>query len=74
VVGSLVLDDQALVALDALEDGGLLDCPGTDVGPLLVVGLDVLLGVRGLPSALPVVCELLKEGSLEGSRLRAVLD
>jgi hypothetical protein len=64
-VSSLVLDNETLVALDALQDSGLLDGPGTDVRPLLVVGLDVLLCVRGLPSALPVVCELLEEGSLE---------
>jgi hypothetical protein len=69
VVSSLVLDDQTLVALDALEDGGLLNGPGTNVRPLLVVGADILLCVRRLPSALPVVCELLEEGSLERSRL-----
>ena len=64
VVSSLVLDDEALVALNALENGRLLDRPGTNVRPLLVIGLDVLLCVRRLPSALPVVCELLEERCL----------
>jgi hypothetical protein len=69
VVSSLVLDNETLVALNALQDGRLLDGPGTNVRPLLIIGLDVLLRVRGLPSALPVVCELLKERSLESGRL-----
>jgi len=43
VVSSLVLDDQSLVTFHALQHGWLLHCPGTDVRPLLVVGLDVLL-------------------------------
>lgn len=72
-MGSLVLDDETLVALDALQDSGLLDGPVADVGPLLVVGLDVLLCVRGLPSALPVVCELLEEGRLECGGLAQLL-
>lgn len=65
MVSSLVLDDETLVALNTLQDGRLLDGPGANVRPLLIVGLDVLLCVRGLPSALPVVCELLKERGLE---------
>ena len=65
MVSSLVLDDETLVALNALQDGGLLDGPVADVCPLLIVGLDVLLCVRGLPSVLPVICELLEERSLE---------
>jgi hypothetical protein len=69
VVGSLVLDDETLVSLHALEDRGLLGRPGADVGPLLVVGLDILLCVRGLPAVLPVVCELLEEGRLESGGL-----
>jgi len=70
VVSSFVLDDQALIALHALEHRRLLDGPGADVCPLLVVGLDVLLCVRGLPSVLPVVCELLEERRLELGGLR----
>lgn len=59
MMSSLVLDDQALVTLDALEDGRLFDRPVADIGPLLLCGLVVLLlGVRGLPPCLPVVSEL----------------
>ena len=65
MVGSLVLDDQSLVALHTLEYGRLLDGPSTNVCPLLVVGLDVLLCVRGVPSGLPVVGELFEERCLE---------
>jgi hypothetical protein len=69
VVGSRVLDDQALVALHTLQHGRLFNRPSADVGPFLIVGLDVLLCVRGLPPALPVVCELLEERRLELGRL-----
>lgn len=69
VVSGRVLDDQTLVALNTLEDGGLLDRPLANVGPVLV-GLGViLLCVRTLPPGLPVVGELLKEGSLKSGRL-----
>lgn len=67
VVGSLVLQDQTLVAVDASEDGRLLDVPGADVLPLLLGVL--LLGIGSLPSGFPVVGELLEEGSFEGSGL-----
>lgn len=72
VVGGLVLDDQALVSLHSLVDGGLLDSPLADVRPLLLLlacALEVLLCVGGLPPRLPVIGELLKEGSLEGCGL-----
>jgi len=75
VVSSLVLNDQALVTVDALVDGGLLYRPVTNVGPLLrlfrVLGLllGLLLCVRRLPSSVPVVGELLEEGSFDGGRL-----
>jgi hypothetical protein len=65
VVGSCILDDQALVAFHTLQHRRLLDRPGANVGPFLIVSLDILLGVRGLPPALPVVCELLKEWRLK---------
>ena len=69
VVSGRVLDDQTLVALNTLKDGGFLDCPLANVGPVLV-GLGViLLCVRALPPGLPVVGELLKEGSLKSGRL-----
>jgi hypothetical protein len=73
VVSSLVLDDQTLVTLHALQHGGLLDGPGTNVRPLLIVGLDILLCVRRLPSVLPVVCELLEEWCLELGGLQMLL-
>lgn len=74
MVGSLVLDDKTLVALNALVDVRLLDRPLANVGPLLILlALQVLLGMGRLPPRLPVVGELLKEGSLEGSRLTITL-
>lgn len=72
MVSSRVLNDKTLVALNALENGGLLNSPLANICPLLLVlasVLHVLLGVRGLPSRLPIVCELLKEGRLEVGRL-----
>lgn len=73
VMSSLVLDNKALVTLHAFEDGGLLHRPGANVCPLLVISLDILLCVRGLPSVFPVVCELFEEGSFELGRLGARL-
>jgi hypothetical protein len=64
VMGSDVLDNEALVTLHALVDGGLLNRPLADVRPFLVAG-GVLLGVRRLPPLLPVAGELLKERGLE---------
>jgi hypothetical protein len=68
VVGSGVLYDQTLVAIDTLEDRGLLDSPFADVGPV-ILRLVVLLCVGGLPARLPVVRKLLQERSLEGGGL-----
>jgi hypothetical protein len=72
VMGSRVLDDQTLVTLHALVDGRLLDSPLANVGPLLLTGV-VLLRIGRLPPGLPVVGELLEEGSLELGRLRIEL-
>jgi hypothetical protein len=70
VVSSRVLDDQSLVALDALVLGGLLNSPLADVGPFLVLLVgSVLLSVGRLPSLVPVVGELLEEVGLQGGRL-----
>ena len=69
MVSSGVLDNKTLLALHALDDGGLLNSPLANVGPLLFGTSGVLLGVGRLPSSLPVVCELLEEGSLEAGRL-----
>jgi len=69
VVSGRVLDDQTLVAFNTLEDSGLLDRPLANVGPVLL-GLGIILLCGGaLPPGLPIVGKLLKEGSLEGSRL-----
>jgi len=66
MMGSLVLDNEAFVALNALENGRLFNRPSADVLPLLLsVLIGFFLGVRCLPSCIPVICELLEEGSLE---------
>lgn len=71
VVSGGVLHDQTLISIDTLEDSGLFDGPFTNVGPF-VLGLVILLRGRRLPACLPVVGELLKERSLEGSGLQEV--
>jgi hypothetical protein len=70
VVSGRVLDDQTLVTLDTLEDGRLLDRPFTNVGPVLFRLGVILLCVGALPPGLPVVGELLEEGSLQSGRLK----
>ena len=73
MVSGRVLDNEALVALDALVLDGLLDSPFSNVRPLLLllVGAGrVLLRVRRLPALLPVIGELLQEVGLERSGLR----
>lgn len=73
VVSSLVLENQALVTFDTLVDGGLLDLPVANKGPLFLsvaaLGVDFLFGVRCLPSCGPVVGELLKEWGFEAGGL-----
>lgn len=74
VMGGGVLDHQALITLNTLEDGRFLNSPFADVSPLLFGRLVVLFGVRFLPPLIPVVGELLEErrlelGSLEGYML-----
>lgn len=72
MVSSGVLDNETLVALNSLVDDGLLDGPLADVGPFLTLLFGagrVLLRVRGLPSLVPVVGELLKEVGLDGGGL-----
>lgn len=75
VVSGGVLDDKTLVALNSLVLVGLLNSPLANVGPFLfllslVGAASVLLGVRRLPSRLPVIGELLQEVRLDGGRLR----
>jgi hypothetical protein len=72
MVGSLVLDDQALVALNALQFSWLLNGPVANVGPFLLGGgvlLFFFLGMGRLPPRVPVVCELFQEGGLQVGRL-----
>lgn len=59
-MSSGVLHDQPLVALDAFIDMRLLDGPFAHVGPLFILirSLCVLLGMRRLPSGLPIIGEL----------------
>jgi len=73
VVSGRVLDNKTLIALHSLVDGRLLDRPLADIGPFLLIFAragHVLLGVRWLPSLLPVVGELLEEASLDGGGLK----
>lgn len=69
MVGSGVFQHETLVTLDTLEDGGFLNGPLSNVGPVLLGVRVGLLGVGGGPSLLPVIGELLDEGSLDGGRL-----
>lgn len=64
-----ILQHQTLVAFDTLEDSRLLNRPFSDVGPVFVRGGILLLGVGRGPALLPVVGELLQEGSFEGCGL-----
>jgi hypothetical protein len=67
MMSSCVLDNQALVAFHAFEDMRFFDSPLSNICPFLVLvrALGILLGVRWLPSCLPVVCELLDEVGLQ---------
>lgn len=57
---------QSLVALNTLEYSGLLDGPLSDVCPLFLRGLVILLlRVADLPPAVPIIGELLKEWRLQ---------
>jgi hypothetical protein len=69
MVGGGVLQHQALVPLDGLEDGGLLNRPLANVRPVLFRLRVLLLGVGRSPSLLPVVGKLLEEGGFDGSGL-----
>jgi len=66
MMSSLVLDNEAFVALNTLENSWLFDGPSADILPLLFsVLIGFFLGMRCLPSCIPVICELLEERSLE---------
>jgi hypothetical protein len=69
VMGSGVLHDQTLVAIDTLQDSRLFHGPFTNVGPFVLRLGIILLRGRRLPTRLPVIGELLQERSLEGSGL-----
>lgn len=60
-----VLDNETLVAVNALKDTGLLNSPLANVGPFFGSLRIFLFGVRCLPSCFPVVCELLEKWSFE---------
>lgn len=73
-MSSGVFDDETFVALHSLVHVWLFDCPLSYISPLLIILgiLKILLGMGRLPSALPVVCELLEEWSFERCRLEQV--
>src|SRR5262249_44759001 len=66
MVSSLVLDNETFVAFHALKNHWFLDRPGADILPLLFGRLvSLLFGVRCLPPRVPIIGELLEEGSFE---------
>ena len=71
MMGSCVLYDQTLIALHSLVHVWFFDGPFTDVCPFLVLvrTLGILLGVRWLPSCLPIICELFDKVTLDLGRL-----
>jgi hypothetical protein len=70
MVSSRVLDNKTLITIDSLVLNGLLDGPLADVCPFLLGASCILLRVRGLPSLVPIVGELLKEVGLKCGRLQ----
>lgn len=60
-----VLDNKAFIPFDSLEDMRFLDSPLTNVGPLLIRLGVLLLGVRWLPSRLPIISKLFEEWSFD---------
>jgi hypothetical protein len=73
-MGSSVLDNKTLITFHTLEDSWLLYGPFSNICPFLIFvrAFGVLLGMRWLPSGLPVICELLDEISLYFARLYKV--
>jgi hypothetical protein len=71
MVSSCILNYQALITFHSLEDMWLLDSPLSNVCPFLVLigAFGVLLSVRWLPAAFPVLAKLLNEVTLDGGRL-----
>jgi hypothetical protein len=69
VVSGRVLDNKTLIAINSLVLDRLLNSPLADVCPFLLGARCVLLRMRGFPALVPVVGKLLKEISLEVSRL-----
>lgn len=64
-----VLDDQALISLNGLEDMGLLDRPLADICPFFGSLRIFFLCVRRFPARLPVIGKLFKEICFEVGRL-----
>ena len=71
MMSGLVFENETLVTLHALEDCRLFDRPGADIGPVLVSVC--LFCVRGLPSCLPVIGELLQKRSFYAGGLEEAL-
>lgn len=71
-MGRNILDDQTLVSLDTLEDGGFFNSPFANVGPVLLGFGVFLLRMRGIPSRLPVIGKLFQERSLKLGGLNAM--
>ena len=64
-MGSWVLHDQTLITSNAWQDGRLFNRPLANVCPIFIALGVLLLGVRGLPSRIPVFGKLFEEGSFE---------
>lgn len=68
MMSSGVLDNKALVSIDAFVLSRLFDSPLADICPFffgLVRTSHILLGVGRLPSLIPIIGELLKEVRLQ---------
>jgi hypothetical protein len=72
MMGRGILNHKTLITLHSLVYIWLLYSPLANICPLLIIirALGVLLGMRRLPSLLPVICELLNEVCLESGRLQ----
>lgn len=69
MVSSWVLDNKTLVAFNGQELRWLLNGPLANVCPVFFALGVLLLGLGDLPSAFPIICELLKERSLQSKWL-----
>ncbi len=65
MMGRGILDDKAFVAINGFQHMRLLDGPFSDIGPILVCLRVLFLGVRWLPSRVPIVGKLFEEWSFD---------